>query len=162
MLSTNEISQLYGMPCLPHRARATTILDGERVIGAAITDPGCGYTNNPTVLIQGGGGSGAVAEAVVNNGFVVAINIVDSGCCYTNAPRIAIASPPFVPTLNISVSRVKVTQNVVLGKNYVLESSSNLIDWTSTGQPFTAMDETITNEFEIGVTGSFFRIRQIP
>ena len=64
--------------------------------------------------------------------------------------------------LEIAVSAVKVTLHVVLGRNYVLESSTNLQTWTQVGAPFTAQDEVITQEFEIDVTGRFFRIRQVP
>jgi hypothetical protein len=37
------------------------------LVGATITDPGCGYTNAPLVVIQGGGGSGATQAAIVTN-----------------------------------------------------------------------------------------------
>jgi hypothetical protein len=82
------------------------------------------------------------------------------GC--TNGPKIIIASPPFVPTIGISVSKVKVTQNVVLGLNYVLEASSNLINSTATGPSFTATNETMVTEFDVDLTGRYFRIRQVP
>lgn len=148
--------------CSPHKATATVQLDNGFLVGATITDPGCGYTNVPAVLIQGGGGSGATAIAVVSNGVVVRIIITDAGAGYTNAPSIAIASPPFVPTLSIAVSAVRVTQHVVLGRNYVLEASTDLVTWTATGPQFTAQAETIVNEFDVDVTGRFFRIRQVP
>jgi hypothetical protein len=148
--------------CSPHKATATAQLDNGFVVGAAITDPGCGYTNAPAVLIQGGGGSGATAIAVVSNGVVVRIIITDAGAGYTSTPKIVIGSPPFVPTLSIAVSAVKVTQHVVLGRNYVLESSTDLVTWTATGPQFTAQAETIVNEFDVDVTGRFFRIRQVP
>src|SRR5437867_3503964 len=106
--------------CSPHRAAATATVVNGFVVSATITDGGCGYTNAPLVLIQGGGGSGATATAVISNSVVVAVNIASAGCCYTNAPEIAIASPPFVPTVSIRVSKIKVTQNVTLGRNYVL------------------------------------------
>jgi len=148
--------------CTPHKARATPQVVNGFVVGATITDPGCGYTNAPVVLIQGGGGSGATATAVITNGQVTRIIITDAGFGYDTPPRIVIASPPFVPTLTISVSRVKVTQNVVLGRHYVLESSSDLATWTATGQSFTAESEAIESEFDVNVTGEFFRIREVP
>jgi hypothetical protein len=69
-------------------------------------------------------GSGATAIAVVSNGVVVKIIITDAGVGYTSTPSIAIGSPPFVPTLSIAVSTVRVTQHIVLGRNCVLESST--------------------------------------
>ena len=48
--------------CTPHAATAPATLFNSFVVGAAITDSGCSYTNVPTVMISGGGGSGATAH----------------------------------------------------------------------------------------------------
>jgi len=150
--------------CVPHKATATATVVNGFVVGATITDSGCGYTNAtaPVVSIQGGGGSGATAEALVSGGQVTAIHIITAGCCYTSAPKIVITSPPLMPTVSIDVSKVKVTQNASLGLSYVLESSFDLVTWTATGPQFTAESETIVNEFDVDVRGRFFRIRQVP
>jgi hypothetical protein len=148
--------------CSPHRATAITTLFNGFVVGATITDPGCGYSNAPVVLIQGGGGSGAAATTVVNDGKVVAITITSAGSGYTEAPRIRIASPPFEPSVSISVSRVQVTSHVVLGRSYVLESSPDLSIWMPVGPQFTADSEEIVNEFDVQATGRHFRLRQVP
>ena len=148
--------------CTRHKAQATSQLVGDSVAGATITDGGCGYTNPPAVLIQGGGGTGATATAVISNSQVIAINVTSAGCCYTNAPSIVIASPWFFPKVTIGVSRVKVTQHVVLGRNYVLEASQDTINWTATGPAFTAESEIVENEFDVGTTGGFFRVRELP
>ncbi|MEI6119463.1 MAG: LamG domain-containing protein [bacterium] len=165
-LSYSEIQQLYAYEsvppaCSPHKAAATATLYNGFVVGATITDGGCGYSNTPAVLIQGGGGSGATATGVVSNGMVVNITITDAGVGYTSTPNIVIGSPPFVPTVSIAVSKVKVTENVVLGRTYVLEASADLITWTATGPQFTAQEEVIVQEFDVDVTGRFFRIRQV-
>jgi hypothetical protein len=131
-------------------------------VGATITDGGCGYTNPPLVTLQSGGGTGAAATAIISDGVVVAIQVVNGGCCYTNTPTVVIGSPPFEPTVAIRVSKVTVTQNVVLGKNYVLESSSDLVSWKSTGPSFTAASETVEGEFDVSLTGRFFRLREVP
>ncbi len=148
--------------CTPHAAAAITHISGGSVTSVSLTDAGCGYTNAPLVLIQGGGGSGAAATAAVVGGQVTSITIVNSGCCYTNSPRIVIAAPPFVPKLTISVSRVRVSQSVALGRRYVLDSSTNLINWNVTGPSFTAESEMIDREFDVGLTGRFFRLREVP
>lgn len=143
------VEQVASPFCSPHPAAATATVVGGFVIGAKITDVGCGYTNAPLVLIQGGAGSGATATAVLSNGVVSTIVITSAGCCYSTnpPPTIAIASPPFTPTVAIAVSRIKVMQHVVLGWNYVLESSADLSTWIPTGPQFTAQSENITTEF---------------
>jgi hypothetical protein len=165
-LSSNEVAQLYALGsdgfCSPHAAQATAQVVNGFVVGANISDNGCGYTNVPEVLIVGGGGSGAIATATVQNGFVTDINIINPGSHYTNTPDIIIGSPPFVPTLTINVSRVNVTQHVVLGFNYVLESSSDMVNWSATGPSFTAQSESITTEFVVAQTRQYFRLRQVP
>jgi hypothetical protein len=163
-LSSYEVAELYADEtfCSPHAAEATAQVVNKFVVGASITDSGCGYTNPPAVLIVNGGGSGATATATVENGVVTGINIINTGSGYTNLPDILIGSPPFVPTVSIAVSRVNVTQHVVLGFNYVLESSPDLINWTATGPQFTAQSEEITTEFVVNQTGQYFRIRQVP
>ena len=163
-LSDSELQQLYVYDnfCSPHRATALATLMSGVLVGATVLDAGCGYTNAPSVRITGGGGSGAGATAVISNGFVASINVTNGGCCYTNPPKISIESPPFVPSVGIAVSKVKVTQNVRVNHNYVLEASFDLKTWTATGPQFTAEAESITNEFDVDAVGRFFRLREVP
>jgi hypothetical protein len=94
--------------------------------------------------------------------FDVVINHISTGSGYTGAPTVKIASPPFMPNLTVEVMRVRVTQRVMLGRKYVLESSTNLNRWAPAGQQFTAWSETIENEFDVDATGRYFRIREVP
>jgi hypothetical protein len=149
-------------PCPPHKATATATMFNGFVVDATITDGGCGYTNAPLVKIVGGGGSGAVATATVSNGVVVRITISNAGSGYTSTPTMQIASPPFTPWLDIAVSKVKVTQHVVVGRSYIFESSNDFTNWSQVGTPFTAQEEVIAQEFDVDVTGRFFRIREVP
>ena len=57
---------------------ATSILDS-----ITVTDPGSGYTQAPAVVIEGGGGSGAIAEATIKNGRLFAIEVKDPGAGYS-------------------------------------------------------------------------------
>jgi hypothetical protein len=164
-LTPSEVSQLYTYesqphPCIPHAATAQVV--NGFVVGATITDAGCGYTEAPTVLIRDGGGSGATATATLSNGRVVALNMTSAGIGYTGIPTIRIASPPFMPWVEIQVSKVQVTQHVVLGRKYVLESSPDVVTWSQVGAPFTAEDEVIVQELGVADTGRYFRLRQIP
>jgi len=94
-LSPSEIQLLscYPCNCTPHAATATTTVVSGFVVAANIIDSGCGYTNTPAVLIQGGGGTGAAGTAVVSNGVVVGITITNAGFGYTSAPSIYISFP---------------------------------------------------------------------
>jgi hypothetical protein len=96
-LTTNEVNQLYNYelssPCIPHGATATATMVFGFVVNATITDAGCGYSNPPSVLIQGGGGSGATAVATVTNGRVTGITITSAGIGYLSTPNIYISYP---------------------------------------------------------------------
>ena len=60
--------------------------------------------------------------------------------------------------MSIGFSAIKVTQHLMLGMNYLLQSSPDLVNWTPTGPSFTATNETIVSEFEINLTNRYFRI----
>jgi hypothetical protein len=96
-LSAAEVASLAAGPCTPRQGTATAQLVNGVVVGATITDGGCGYTNTAAVLIEGGGGSGATAAAVVTNGVVTGITITDAGVGYTSTPTVYIYPPPRPP-----------------------------------------------------------------
>ena len=163
-LTPTEVTQVYNAnegPCFPHAASATPVLFNGFVVGANIVDSACGYTNAPTVTIVGGGGSNAMATATISNGMVTAINIFNAGCCYTNEPRIIISSPPFPSAVKIRISKVTVTQHVMIGRQYVLEGSQDLFNWSEVAPPFVAQTEDEDTEVAVGLY-YFFRTREIP
>jgi len=162
-LASAELYEPEGLSfCSPHAAQAMAILYNGELVGLRLVDYGCGYTNAPLVQIVGGGGTGATALAKMTNGVVTGLVITSAGSGYTNAPRILIESPPFVPTVSIAVSKVKVTQKVRVNHNYVLEASLDLATWAATGPAFTAESESIVNEFDVDAFGRFFRLREVP
>ena len=57
-----------------------------------ITDPGSGYTSVPAVVISGGGGSGAEAEAVVKNNRLSEVIIKNPGSGYSSEPTVTLKS----------------------------------------------------------------------
>ena len=57
-----------------------------------ITDPGSGYTSVPAVVISGGGGSGAEAEAIVKNNRLSEVIIKNPGSGYSSEPTVTLKS----------------------------------------------------------------------
>ena len=149
-------------PFPPKKATAISQFVNGFVVGTKITDGGFGYDSPPAVLLIGGGGSGATAVATIENGIVNAINIISPGSGYTSAPHIRIASPPFSPKLSIDVTRVRVSLEVVLGRKYQIESSTDLQVWLKAGDAFIAQDEVLQQDFDVDISGRYFRINQVP
>jgi N-acetylneuraminic acid mutarotase len=148
--------------CSPHKAAATAQVVNGFVVGATIIDGGCGYTNAPLVLVQGGGGSGATAAAILSQGVVTGIVVNNAGSGYTSVPTVRIASPPFTPEVGIEISRVNVKLKVVLGRKYQLQASKDLQAWAVTGPDFVAESESLTQEFVVEEVGRYFRVLEVP
>jgi hypothetical protein len=149
-------------PFPPRKATAIAQIVNGFVVGSNVTDGGFGYQEPPAVLVTGGGGGGAKAEATVINGVVTAITITNPGSGYTSPPNLRIASPPFSPSLSVEVSQVKVTLKVVLGRKYQIESTADMANWSPAGPSFVAEDEELIQEFPVDTVGRFFRINQVP
>jgi len=66
---------------------STSILSSIKVV-----NPGSGYTSPPEVVITGGGGSGATAQAVLRNGRIYGIVIKNPGSGYTVEPTVKLKS----------------------------------------------------------------------
>jgi len=163
-LSDGEISVLYQLGASSRAAATAQVVNGF-VVGINVTYPGFGYTNVPTVALVGGGGTGAQAVAIVTNGMVESILVENAGKGYTNAPAVVIDPPPFTPpappSLSIAVRTVDVTLHVDIGRSYVLESSTDMQTWLQIGQTILAASTSITQNFDVGQTQTFFRIRDI-
>ncbi len=79
--------------------------------------------------------------------------------------RLAMSSSVPVPSTSLSIrvsNKVEVVQHLVVGHNYVLDTSYDLAAWTEVQPSFTATSASATNEFDISATAQFFRIRTVP
>jgi hypothetical protein len=81
-------------------AQATPVVVDGFIVGATLTDGGCGYTNPPTIVFSGQGGTGATAYAQISNGSVTNIVINSTGSGYP-ANAVALFTPPLYPVLSI-------------------------------------------------------------
>ena len=63
---------------------------GFELVSFSIADAGSGYTTPPKIIISGGGGTGATAEAFIGNGKVTTVNVTNSGSGYLTRPDIQI------------------------------------------------------------------------
>lgn len=150
--------------CVPYSATATaTVVDGF-VVAATVTDGGCDYTNAPRVAIVGGGGNGATATAMVSNGVVTGITITDAGTGYTSTPIIYIYSP-LGAQIALIQAVVPAFSDLLIGTNYQLQVSENLISWTNEGAPFTATNPILIYPGFFAVTNMnqlYFRLQGAP
>jgi hypothetical protein len=162
-LDAGEVEELFAVESgIPRRATARLQVVNGFIVGVVVEDGGYGYTTLPNVIIRSTSGTGAVLTPVVVNGRVSSFTVVSAGTGYDDSATISIASPPFLPSVAIAVSKVNVTLTVVQGSRYVLESSHDVSTWTRIGEPFIAQEESISQEFAISETGRYFRIQQLP
>ncbi|MGO8697372.1 MAG: LamG domain-containing protein [Limisphaerales bacterium] len=130
-------------PCIPYPATATATVVNGFVVGATVTDGGCGYTNVPLVSFIGGGGSGAAATAVLSNGIIVGITITDAGSGYTTAPTVQF-NASITPAFGLIEEVAPVFSGLSVGAAYQLQVLSGVNAWADYGSPFVATNFTIT------------------
>jgi uncharacterized repeat protein (TIGR01451 family) len=91
-VSPPQVGGTYSTPSqLGFQATATATVGGGGVTAINVVSQGKGYTSVPTVIISGGGGSGATATATLVNGMVTAITVNTPGTGYTSTPTITVA-----------------------------------------------------------------------
>lgn len=81
-----------------------------------ITNPGAGYTSAPAVIISGGGGTGAEAEAVVKNNRLSEILIKNPGSGYSSQPIVTLKSEfTYVVNLDLNYLQFNFPHGVTTG-----------------------------------------------
>ena len=95
---------------------STSILDS-----ITVTDPGSGYSQAPTVVITGGGGQNATAEASIKNGRLDDILVKDPGSGYSSAPTVALRSSfNYVVNLDLGLLQFAFPHGIVNGSEVTL------------------------------------------
>jgi len=88
------------------------------IIGSVrVGNKGVGYTQRPTVTINGGNGSGATAEAYIRAGSIYQILVTDPGSGYTSTPTITISGGG--PNVTTSATAVAVFDESPIRKNKI-------------------------------------------
>lgn len=135
-------------------AEGSAVLANGFVVGVQLTSGGFGYTNVPTVLILGGGGSGATAVATVSGGIVTGIQVTSAGIGYTSTPVVRIEPPRPAPAEGAKAA-AKITGGFVtevtlntFGSGYTKIPKVQLIGGGGTGAAATAV---ISNGIVVGV-----------
>jgi hypothetical protein len=89
----------------------TSILSSIKVI-----DPGTGYTSIPEVVIEGGGGSGAIAVAEIKNGRISSIIIKNPGFGYSSEPEVQLkTSFTYVVNLDLGLFQMAYPHGITNG-----------------------------------------------
>src|SRR3972149_3915679 len=97
----------YATSQLPTLTTTTTPIV-TTLTGFTVQNGGSGYTT-PTVIITGGGGTGATATARATNGIITAVVLTNAGTGYTAAPTVTISDPHPRATGAVGVSTVTIT-----------------------------------------------------
>src|SRR5581483_8152331 len=129
-LTPSEIQSIYlagiaGKCKQPRPATAIASVVRGFLVGFTMTDAGVGDVTPRTVRVIGGGGSGAVVTAIVNNGIVTGLNIVNAGFGYTNGLPTLVIDPPVIPNpvLGLVSEQALVFSNVAPGGSYQLQQT---------------------------------------
>lgn len=147
-------------PTPPRRAIIGVEVINGFLVNATILDGGFGYLEPPFVRIVGTG-QDAVISLTVEEGVVTGVTIANAGSGYGENTKIVVASPPTQPSVAISVSRVMLTMQLVMGRRYVLESQSENRTWVNEGEPFTANEEIMQMEVVVNGTMRLYRVREL-
>ena len=99
----------------------TSILESIKV-----TDPGSGYSQAPTVIIEGGGGIGATAIANIKNGRIESIEVKDPGAGYSSEPTISLNSAfSYVINLDLNLFQFSFPHGIPNGAEVQLRVEDN-------------------------------------
>ncbi|MFM1942070.1 MAG: hypothetical protein RI897_1052 [Verrucomicrobiota bacterium] len=133
----------------PRRATALADVVFGSLAGITLQDGGQGYTAPPKVLLPctAPDGTPAIIESEILNGQITQLRIMESGSGYSTSPPLFISAPAFAPVA------------VEIGQRYQLQHTTDMIHWKPAGEPFTATQTEIIQEFEVDPEGRIYQLR---
>ena len=91
-----------------------------------VTDPGSGYSQPPAVIIEGGGGSGAIAESFIKNGRIDKIVVKDPGAGYSSEPTVSLKSSfNYVVNLDLGLLQFSYPHGIQNGAEVQLQTAAD-------------------------------------
>ncbi|MDA7679797.1 hypothetical protein N8622_00905 [bacterium] len=142
----------------PVRAAGQAEVINGFLVGLEVTDGGRGYGFAPRVKITGGGGSGATAVALVEDGKVFGLSITAAGSGYSSAPEIIIAPPKPEVMIVRGEEGVKVKASSNPGLRCRLEGSRDMITWSKVGNDVVSKSYEVDFKLDATETMHFFRV----
>lgn len=142
------------------RATAVAVVTNGSVARIVVVDGGDGYAAAPSVIISGGGGSGAVAVASLTGGSVSTVTVSSGGAGFTNAPTIVVSPPPEAATVTVEMVP-KLTINGALGSAQRVQWSplvgSGAV-WSTLTNVVLSVSNVVTVDLTPGASGRFYRV----
>jgi len=118
---------------------------GYEITSIEIANPGSKYTFTPKIIIEGGGGSGATAQAYLGRGAITKIEVTNPGSGYISAPTITIQGSQASGGIEASAS-------VIIG-NSLIRTALMKVKFDRTSGSMYIMDLDTTETF----TGTGFK-----
>lgn len=94
-----------------------------RITSVTITNPGSNYTSM-SLSVSGGGGRGAILEAVLDSGTIVGVNIVNPGTGYNSIPTITISGIGGTDAILTAVVEANIDKVDSFGDNNAFKTES--------------------------------------
>ena len=88
--NASNTSPWFNGASAPVVATATCTVVDSKIATVTIGAQGAQYSNEPPIMVKGGGGFGAQFKAVLNGGQIVEVEIINPGFGYTSAPTLVI------------------------------------------------------------------------
>lgn len=132
------------------------------VVGIEVVSGGSGYVGVPVVTIQGGGGLGATARAVLGGDKVVEVVVLAGGSGYASVPAIVIEPPP--RELGVKLRLVpELTVEGPPGSAAKVEWAEALAGpWSTWTHVFVGSGGTVLVDLSPGATQRFYRAVDDP